>query len=472
MGRHVDHQGGFTNVLAIDREIIAVAGVRNDDNVLAVSTQPSKFKPVKFNISQLIGQFAWTDWEDFVNSGWVRKMLRTTAGDWGNYIKAAVLRLQHHHKDTKISGMNLALSGNIPIAAGLSSSSAIVVATLQAAIALNSLELTSRQFVDMCGEGEWFVGSRGGAGDHAAIRLGQKGKITRIGYLPFRVEKAIEAPKDYQVVIADSHIKAAKSTAAKDRFNARITSYKLGLALLRQLCPDLRDRLEYARDLDPQRLGRPISEVYRLLLRVPQFMTRGDFRSTLLSEHRELMEANFTSHRDPKRYRVRGVLLFGIAEVVRSRICLDYLQKGQVEQFGKLMKVSHNGDRISAAEKNGKYREVESSCGDEYLNTLITDLSSENPNKVLKAQLSVQPGGYACSTTEIDQMVDITCDVPGVVGAQIAGAGLGGCIMVLAKKETIQAVQEALISSYYRPKKLKPAVIPCITAEGAGLAEF
>ena len=41
-----------------------------------------------------------------------------------------------------------------------------VVATLQAAIALSGFELTSHQFIDLCGEGEWFVGSRGGAGDH------------------------------------------------------------------------------------------------------------------------------------------------------------------------------------------------------------------------------------------------------------------------------------------------------------------
>ncbi len=105
-----------------------------------------------------------------------------------------MLRLQHRYQDVRVRGINMALSGNVPIAAGLSSSSTIVVATLQAAIALNNFDLTSQQFIDLCGEGEWFVGSRGGAGDHAAIYLGQRGKIAHVGYLPFRVEKIIDAP--------------------------------------------------------------------------------------------------------------------------------------------------------------------------------------------------------------------------------------------------------------------------------------
>ena len=62
-----------------------------------------------------------------------------------------MLRLQHQYQDIKIKGLNLAVSGDVPIAAGLSSSSTIVVGTLQAAIALNNFKLTSQQFIDLCG---------------------------------------------------------------------------------------------------------------------------------------------------------------------------------------------------------------------------------------------------------------------------------------------------------------------------------
>ena len=472
MGRHVDHRGGFNNFLALHRETIAVAGLRNDDNVIAVNTNPKLFKPQQFNISELIGRFAWTDWLNYVNSDWVRSMLRSSAGEWGNYLKAAMLRVQHKYQDLKICGMNTAIYGSVPMAAGLSSSSTLVVAALRGAIALNNLELTSHQFVDLCGEGEWFVGSRGGAGDHAAITLGQRGKIAQVGYLPFRVEKIVDAPAEYQVIIADSHIKAPKSAAAKQQFNSRIASYNLGLALLQQRCPETAHQIEYVRDLNPERLGGGTSDIYRLLLKVPETMTRKDFENTLSCEYQQLMETNFSSHDDPGLYQVRGVLLFGAAECLRSKMAIDYLKQGDMTRFGELMKVSHDGDRVSRIGSDGEYVAWQADGSEAALHKLISDLASEDPNRVLRAQLYMQPGGYACSTKEIDKMVDIACAVPGVAGAQIAGAGLGGCIMILVQKDAVKAVRQALAKGYYRPSGLTPTIVNCIMVEGARLAEF
>jgi len=472
MGRHVDHRGGWNNCLAIDRETIAVAGLRGDDNVEAVNVEPERFAAVKFNIPQVMGRFEFGDWVDFVNSAWVRNMLRTAAGDWGNYIKAAMLRLQHQYIDRKIHGLNIALCGNVPIAAGLSSSSTIVVATLQAAIALNNLELTARQFIDLCGEGEWFVGSRGGSGDHAAIRLGQRGKIATVGYLPFRVGRMVDAPRDYQVVIANSHIKAAKSSSAKDTFNSRIAAYNLGLELLKQRCPEIRAKVRCLRDVNGQTLGRDTSGIYRLLLNVPERIGRADFRKMFGDEQKDLIETNFGSHQDPGSYGVRGVLLFGIAEILRSKVCGDYIADGRIEELGRLMRVSHDGDRVSRCGQDGRYVTFESCCDDEYLEGLIADSASRDQERLSRTQLLLQPGSYRCSTVEIDRMADIACSVPGVAGAQIAGAGLGGCIMVLARKESVEALSNALTERYYGPEGREPEIISCIPAEGAGLAEF
>ncbi len=449
-----------------------MVGLRDDDQVVAVNTQPGKFKPVQFNIPELIGRFAWSDWLNFVNSDWVRDMVYISAGDWGNYIKAAMLRLQHRYQDVRVRGINMALSGNVPIAAGLSSSSTIVVATLQAAIALNNFDLTSQQFIDLCGEGEWFVGSRGGAGDHAAIYLGQRGKIAQVGYLPFRVERIIDAPADYQLVIANSHIKAAKSARRETSSIPASPATTWGWRCSSSAARRLPAAVEYLRDLDPAKLGCATSDIYRWLLKVPTTMTRKDFRAILSQEHRELMETNFATHADPQVYHPRGVLLYGVAEILRSRLCVDLLEAGQFETFGQLMKISHDGDRVSRPGRDGKYEAADNDCSDEYLNRLIGDLASEDPQRVLRAQLFMQPGNYACSTPEIDQMVDIACSVPGVAGAQLAGAGLGGCIMMLVQEEAVPQVRKALAAQYYRPRGLEPAAIPCITVEGAGLASF
>ncbi len=472
MGRHVDHRGGFNNFLALDRETIAVAGLRDDDQVIAVNTEPSRFKPRRFKIEDLIGRFAWSDWLNFVNSQWVRNLLRSSTGDWSNYIKAGILRLQHHYHDLKIQGLNMAVTGNVPMAAGLSSSSTLVVATLQSAIALNNLELTARQFIDLCGEGEWFVGSRGGSGDHAAIYLGQRGKIAQVGYHPFRVERVIDAPADYQVLIANSHIQAAKSNQAKDQFNSRVACYELGLSLLLQRCPQFRSVVEHVRDLNPERLGCTTSALYRLLLNVPETMTRKQLKASLSAESHELMEITFASHRDPGAYDMRGVLLFGAAECERSRIALNELEAGHIERFGTLMKISHDGDRVARLGNGAAYERFKADSSDAYLQGLIADLGSEDPQRVLAAQLYMQPGAYGCSTPEIDRMVDLACGVPGVAGAQIAGAGLGGCIMILARKDAVGKVRKTLVEQYYKPAGLAPALLACNTVNGTGLCGF
>ncbi len=154
------------------------------------------------------------------------------------------------------------------------------------------------------------------------------------------------------------------------------------------------------------------------------------------------------------------------------RASVELLREGQVEAFGQLMRVSHDGDRVSTRDSDGQRHKLIDPYTDEYLKRLIDDLTSEEPRRVQEAQLDMQPGYYACSTEEIDAMIDSVSEVPGVAGAQIAGAGLGGCIMVLAKRDAVADVRRALARGYYRPAQLKPAVIPCIAVEGAGLVEF
>ena len=162
MGRHVDHRGGYVNVMAISREIVLAAAARDDDVVSLANLDSDEFPERQFHIGSLLKTADWCDWMDFINSVTVQQVMEGSRGDWSNYAKAAVLRLQHACPDHRLAGMDCVVSGNIPVGAGLSSSSAIVVAVTEASVALNGLQITMQQFVDLCGEGEWFVGSRGG----------------------------------------------------------------------------------------------------------------------------------------------------------------------------------------------------------------------------------------------------------------------------------------------------------------------
>ena len=71
-------------------------------------------------------------------------------------------------------------------------------------------------------------------------------------------------------------------------------------------------------------------------------------------------------------------------------------------------------------------------------------LKSGNPDRIERAQLVWQPGRYACSLPMIERMVDAATATEGVAGAQLAGAGLGGCLMVLVRREAVPALRPNL----------------------------
>ena len=86
-----------------------------------------------------------------------------------------------------------------------------------------------------------------------------------------------------------------------------------------------------------------------------------------------------------------------------------------------------------------------------------------------RAELHRQPGAYRCSIREIDALVDIACRTPGVLGAQIAGAGLGGCAMVLAAATAVPDLTRRLEQLFYKPLGLEPGVNVCTPSAGSSL---
>ena len=99
-------------------------------------------------------------------------------------------------------------------------------------------------------------------------------------------------------------------------------------------------------------------------------------------------------------------------------------------------------------------------------NNLLDSLISEN------AQLEKQPGRYACSTEAIDKIVDIANQVEGVVGAQLAGAGMGGCATILLKKNSLDDLFSQLKNKFYSKQMVDFDVHVCSPVEGACLFEL
>ncbi|MCD4699193.1 MAG: NTP transferase domain-containing protein [Phycisphaerae bacterium] len=466
LGRHIDHRGGHVNVMAINREVVLAASPREDDTVTLVNQQAREFPRRQFRIGDLLRSANWFDWMDFINSTTVRQVLDASRGDWSNYARAAILRLQHACPDHRLRGVDFAIAGNIPMGAGLSSSSAMVVGVAEVAVAMNGLDMTTQQFVDLCGEGEWFVGSRGGSADHAAIRSGERGRVAKVGFFPFRVEQTISWPGELSLVIANSHIRAAKSAGARDTFNQRVASYNLAELILRQRNPILRT-IEHLRDVNPDALGVSPAEVYRALKQLPTSLTRSG-AGELINGESDRLEEIFASHKNIGPYRVRDVAMFGISECLRGDMYADLLRENRGSQIGTLMRISHDGDRVVRF-TGRKTKAHVLSYSDARLGRLIADVTSGAPGRCDDAALWAQPGRYACSTKEIDLLVDIACSVDGVLGAQLAGAGLGGCAVILCQTDAVRRVFSALRKGYYRPRGLKFDCHLCHPVAGSGI---
>ena len=252
---------------------------------------------------------------------------------------------------------------------------------------------------------------------------------------------------------------AKKTTSAKDIFNQRIAAYDIGLMLIKKNFLSLAHRIIHLRDVNEENLGVNTAYIYDILKSLPLKISRGDCL-TELPERTDELEEIFRTHEEPvDGYNVRGVCLFGLAECRRGEICVDLLERGDIDGFGRLMYISHDGDRLFSFDENGRKAKWDSPVSDEYLDGLIENSVS----------LEMQPGKYSCSCEELDELVDICRRVEGVVGAGLSGAGLGGCILVLVREEKVDTLLEAVNKKFYQPRNLPLAAEMCIPAEAGGV---
>jgi N-acetylgalactosamine kinase len=460
MGRHVDHQGGMNNHIVIDRDTWVVVGRRRDRTV-SLANLSDQFPAREVTLEEIMTDYTGQPWLDFVNSPDVLARAAAMRGDWSQYVAAPLARLQAAFPETPLGGLNLLCAGNVPIGGGLSSSSSIVVAVMEAAVALHGLALEPERFVELCGEGEWFVGTRGGAGDQAAMKFARRGAVVQVGFFPFRTVTTVPFPAGYAMLVCNSLLRAKKTEGARDTFNHRVACYGIGREIFKQAFPQYADRIGHLRDIDPETLGVSYPDFLRMLTCIPLSLTRAEIAARL---DPAFCAQVFGTHADLGDYPVRAVVLFGLAEIARSRRTPEVLAAGQVDEFGGWMTRSHDGDRV--ARWTGETSEPFTvDCSDAALLALAERAAAGDP----AAALHAQAGAYACSVPDIDRMVDLALAVDGVAGVQLAGAGLGGCIMVLAREDAVPCVVDALAAGYYRPRGLEPEIYTCYPTAGSGV---
>lgn len=157
---------------------------------------------------------------------------------WRRYARAVVRRLSANFPDVDLS-TRITFESDLPQAAGLSSSSALVIAIAESIMSCAGLEDTDawraaiatredRAAYFGCIEngaafgplaGARGVGTHGGSEDHAAIVLSRAGHLLQCSFNPLRSERFVRMPEAWTFVIVSSGVTAVKTGAAMAQYN-------------------------------------------------------------------------------------------------------------------------------------------------------------------------------------------------------------------------------------------------------------
>jgi len=215
LGKHTDYAGGRSIVAAAQRGFCMVAVGRDDAQVRIVDVAASE-----------VSEFA------------ISPELAPTAGHWSNYPMTVARRCARNFPPS-LRGADVAFASDLPPAAGMSSSSAMMVAFFLALAGTNNLRqrqqysrnIHSREelagYLGAVENGQSFgslagdegVGTFGGSEDHTAMLCCRAGALSQYSYRPVRFERTIELPEGYVFAIASSGVAAEKTGSALEKYN-------------------------------------------------------------------------------------------------------------------------------------------------------------------------------------------------------------------------------------------------------------
>jgi galactokinase len=197
IGEHIDYNNLSVLPMAIGRHVRLLVRPRADARV-RITSLAAGFEPREFVLSGEIPPYP--------------------LGDWGNYVKAAVQALARSHEG--LHGFDAALDSTLPVAAGLSSSSALVIGVALTLLAANDLGWDPVQLAEAMARAERYTGTQGGGMDQAICAGAVKGTASRVDFAPLRITP-VPVPTEWRFVVAHSLTRAEKSGAAQTTYNRR-----------------------------------------------------------------------------------------------------------------------------------------------------------------------------------------------------------------------------------------------------------
>lgn len=218
IGEHTDYNDGFVLPCAIDRGTVIAARLRDDDEVHVVAA----------DLGHARDRFVADD-----------SLLPRTDAAWANYVRGPVRHLIA--RSLPLRGAELAIAGNVPQGAGLSSSASLEVAVIQAFKQLQGLDgLPPARMARIAQESEnRFVGCACGVMDMLASACGVDGHALLIDCRSLAL-RPIPLPPGLAVMVVDSRVTRGLVDSEYNlrRQQCEAAARHFGVAALRDLAPD------------------------------------------------------------------------------------------------------------------------------------------------------------------------------------------------------------------------------------------
>ena len=230
LGKHTDYPGGASMLVAARRGFCLVASPRNDSR-MSVS-DVTRDETVEFGIDP---------------------ELVPRVGHWSNYPMTVARRVARNFPGADC-GVEIAFGSDLPTAAGMSSSSAMIVAMFLALAEPNGLwnrpefSRNVKNLTDLAAylavvengqtfgtlKGDLGVGTAGGSEDHTAILCCRPNRLDEYSYCPVRFERSIPMPEGYTFAVGASGVVAEKTGAAMEKYNRASRLARLAAELWRR----------------------------------------------------------------------------------------------------------------------------------------------------------------------------------------------------------------------------------------------
>jgi galactokinase len=222
LGKHTDYGGGRSLICAAERGFHVVAAPRSDRRVAL--TDIGRGTSLTFGLT--LGLALDPD-------------APAPTATWATYPLTVSRRLTRNFPSLT-RGADIVFDSDLPSAAGMSSSSALMIAVLLALVRVNRLDETAewtRNIHDMREDlaayaatvengstfraltGEAGVGTHGGSEDHTAILCSAPSRIAQYAFCPPRRERSIALAPSLTFAIGVSGIAARKTGEAKGDYN-------------------------------------------------------------------------------------------------------------------------------------------------------------------------------------------------------------------------------------------------------------